>query len=72
MAWLRKSKVGVVGRVVKRTHKEEARLLMTLWATVSILDFIPSVMGSLWRVLTGEQCDLAYIVRRSLCYVKVI
>lgn len=24
---------------------------------VRILDFIPSAMGSLWRVLTGERCD---------------
>ena len=33
-------------------------------ALVRILDFIPSAMGSLWRVLTWERCDLVYIFQR--------
>lgn len=71
VAWWRKSKVGEVGRVVTRSQrKEKARLHSTLWAIVRILDFIPSVIESLWRVLTGEQHDLAHIFKRSLSYVE--
>lgn len=71
VGWWRNSKVGVVGRVVTRSQrKEEARLHSTLWAIVRFLDFIPRVIESLWRVLTGEQHDLAYIFKRSLCYVQ--
>lgn len=46
---------GTAGRLVTRSQKEEEpRLHRALYATVRILDFIQSVMGSLGRVLTWE------------------
>lgn len=49
--------------VTRSQRKEEARLHRTLWAMMRILDFIPSVMGSLWKVFAWEQCDLVYIFK---------
>lgn len=70
MTCSKNSKVGVTRVVTRSLRNEEARLHRTLWEMERILDFIPSAMESLWRVLTREQHDLVYTFKRALCYIE--